>query len=502
MALPISLFAWTLVLTWLVLKLYTLIFNLYFHPLRKYPGPLRAAATTWWRTYIEVFKKENWTDVLIRLHEQYGDVVRVEPNELHFSKPSAYHDIYNSTARWNKDNVLYECFGVEKSSFGFLKYNEAKLRRDMLQPLFSRRAILGMQSLVRQNIDHLAGALAKNNEDGVPSDLFNAFRAFTLDTITTFCFARSTNAMDAPGFNSSIIESMQAGNSSNKLFKHFPLLRKTIFSLPAWLACRVSPATAGIPIFRLALERQIKQFMTNPESLKDQPHPIIYHRLLDPAAQKGHPGLGPIDLLHEAQSLSFGGTDTVANTLMIGFFHILSQSSLYARLQEEVLTVWPYLHDPPKLETLDTLPLLTAAIKEALRISSGATSPCTRVVPATGATISGMEIPPGTVVGMSSILVHNSSEIFKSPEVYDPDRWLAGDSHMLDQWLVPFSKGPRSCLGINLAWCELYIAFATMLRRFEMRIDGTVVEDLVWRDSFTPHYYGKHLQAWCQPVTT
>ena len=99
MALPLFLIAWTLVVTWLGLKLYTLIFNIYFHPLRKYPGPLCAAVTTWWRTYIEVFKKENWTDVLIRLHEKYGmypplpysfrrlksvegDVIRVEPNEV------------------------------------------------------------------------------------------------------------------------------------------------------------------------------------------------------------------------------------------------------------------------------------------------------------------------------------------------------------------------------------------------------------------------------------
>lgn len=308
--------------------------------------------------------------------------------------------------------------------------------------------------------------------------------------------------MDAPGFKASIIESIQAGTSLNMVFKHFPLSRKTLISLPPWLACRLSPTTAGLPKFRLALQGQIKQFMTNPESLKNQPHPIIYHHLLDPEAQKGHPVPGPVDLLQEAQLLSVAGSDTVGNTLMVGFFHILSQPSLYARLQKEVLTVWPDLHDPPKFETLETLPVLTAAIKEALRMAPGVAAPCTRVVPATGATISGMEIPPGTVVGMSIRLVHNSSEIFKSPEVYDPDRWLAGDSHMLDQWLVPFSRGPRSCLGSNLAWCELYIAFATMLRRFEMRIDGTVVEDLVWRDCFIPHFYGKHLRAWCQPVTT
>jgi len=39
-----------------------------------------------------------------------------------------------------------------------------------------------------------------------------------------------------------------------------------------------------------------------------------------------------------------------------------------------------------------------------------------------------------------------------------------------------------------------------MLRRFDMRLDGTTKKDLVWRDCFTPYYPGRHLRAWCVPV--
>ncbi len=196
----------------------------------------------------------------------------------------------------------------------------------------------------------------------------------------------------------------------------------------------------------------------------------------------------------------FAGGDTVGNTLMIGFFHILDQPELYKRLKTEVLAVWPRIDNPPTFEKLETLPLLTGTIKEALRMSPGVASPCLRVVPATGATISNSRIKGGTIVGMSGTFVHNSGEIFEKPNIFDADRWLAKESKSLDQWIVAFSKGPRSCLGISLAWCELYIAFSTMLRRFEMTLDGTTAMDLVWRDCFIPHFYGKHLQAWCKPV--
>jgi cytochrome P450 len=50
---------------------------------------------------------------------------------------------------------------------------------------------------------------------------------------------------------------------------------------------------------------------------------------------------------------------------------------------------------------------------------------------------------------MSAYTVHHSETIFKNSKAFDPDRWMGEDSASLDKWLVPFSKGPRSCLGIK-----------------------------------------------------
>ncbi len=100
---------------------------------------------------------------------------------------------------------------------------------------------------------------------------------------------------------------------------------------------------------------------------------------------------------------------------------------------------------------------------------------------------------------MSSILVHKSASIFDDPDTFNPGRWMEKDSKELEQWLVSFSRGPRSCLGINLAWCELYLALATTLRKFDMTLDGSTKENLIWRDCFTPHYYKGHLKIRCQP---
>ncbi|KAF4626931.1 hypothetical protein G7Y89_g11222 [Cudoniella acicularis] len=493
-----ALLAIGLISAWLLQKAFIGFFNLFFHPLATFPGPRVAAFTSWYKTYQEVFLGKSWIDVLQELHKQYGKIVRVGPNELHFSDPEAYHEIYNNSNRWDKEAKLYQSFGEDRSSFGFLTYAESKQRKDIMTPLFSRRAIFELQSLVQSNLDRLCEVLTANNSAGKSSDLFFGLRCFTMDTITTFCFAKSVNALAEPDFKAPIIEAMEASLPAFVLFKHFSLIRKTVFGMPPWLSVITSPQTAGLIHLQQLLGAQVNEVVKNPEVLQDSPHRIIYHELLSPKASKGAPLPSAGSLYEEAQALMFGGGDTVGNTLMLGTFHLLGSPLLVQRLKKELKAAWPILEDPPKLEELEKLPFLTAVIKESLRISPGVASPLLRVVPATGATISGSTIPADA--SMSGSFVHNSPEVFKNHKKFDPDRWLQPDSASLERWLVAFSKGPRMCMGQNLANCEMYLGFASLFRRFDLKLDGTSVDDLTWRECFLPYFQGRHLQAFCKPV--
>jgi len=342
--------------------------------------------------------------------------------------------------------------------------------------------------------------MAKRNAEGKSSDMLYAFRAFAMDTITTFCFAKSVDAMDEPDFAAPIIIAMDSSIPALPIFRHFPPIKNLVLSFPPWLALKASPEIAGLHRMQTLLSEKIKEVTENPSNLKDAAYSTIFHTLLDPDAQKGHPMPNAKNLFEEGLTLLFAAGLTVGDTLMITHFHILTHPSLYERLKTEVRNIWPNIDSRPAFESLEALPLLTGTLKEGLRFSHGVTSPLLRVVPATGATIAGDSIPGGTLVGMSACFVHNSSSVFENSDEFRPERWLGDDAKGLDQFLVAFSKGPRSCLGINLAWCEMYIALATMLRRFDMKIDGTKAEDLIWRDCFTPYFGCGHLRVWCKPV--
>lgn len=319
----------------------------------------------------------------------------------------------------------------------------------------------------------------------------------------SFTFGNSIDALDAPAFTDPLILAMDASLRALPLLKNFPLIRKITYKIPANLMLKALPDAERLAprIFRVRsiIQDQLQEVLQNPEKLDEAPQQTVYHRMLDPEAHRSKTVPDVSKLQDEGLQLIFAGANTVADTLLMGHWHLLNQPDLLARLKAEIRTIWPDLHTPPTHGDLETLPLLTATIKESLRhIPSGVS--LTRVVPSTGATISEHAIPSGAVVGMAILHVHQNEEIFADALAFIPDRWLKEGAKELEKWLVPFSRGPRMCFGVNLAWCELYIAFATMVRRFEMRIDRTTAEDMRWRECIAAYYPRRHLHAWCERV--
>jgi len=151
-----------LVLVWVAKWFLQCLYNIYFHPLSGFPGPTIAASTGLYKTWIDCVSRGSFVRTLERLHEQYGEVVRAGPNELHFSNPETYLEIYNNNNRWDKEKSLYHSFGEDRSSFGYLSFQEAKERRDIVGRTFSKKAVRGSEGLVLENVYEPFSSLAAN----------------------------------------------------------------------------------------------------------------------------------------------------------------------------------------------------------------------------------------------------------------------------------------------------------------------------------------------------
>ncbi|OJJ03879.1 hypothetical protein ASPVEDRAFT_891039 [Aspergillus versicolor CBS 583.65] len=500
------------------------VWNVYFHPLSKFPGPRAAASSLLWRFLHEVVYQSDITHALPKLHRKYGKIIRTGPNEIHLSDPAAYHEIYTGKVRWNKDEFLYHSLGENGSAFGSLSVEEAKPRKSTLAPPFSRRAVSSYNDLLKLHANRLCNVLKQNDKRHEACDLLYAFRSFSLDVISKIAFCESLNAIDHPGFKHPILVSFDDALPAFQAAKFFPWIYGQLHSFSPSTIDRLWHSTGSLLRFRDYLVDIVLDLQSNRKN--EDKEPCLLHKLMDPSKHTAEPKLSADTLQGEAQTVISGGVESVAHTAVYAAVFVGQDRTIANRLRVELEQIWP---DPvgniPDLAQLEKLPFLTAVLKESLRLAPGIPTPLPRVVPRNGATIGGKFIPGGTVVGASAQMLHYSEDLFKDAHLFKPDRWLHQEAQELDYWLVPFSKGPRACVGLNLAWAKLYMELAAIFRRFDIELtlqsslygfdplslpgcndaDGSSTinrktGDFVWRDCFLPYLTSTHPSAYFHAV--
>jgi cytochrome P450 len=79
--------------------------------------------------------------------------------------------------------------------------------------------------------------------------------------------------------------------------------------------------------------------------------------------------------------------------------------------------------------------------------------------------------PAQVPVGMTAYLQHTDPNVFPDPFSFVPARWLANVTPQMTRNFVPFARGSRNCIGMNLAMAELNIMVAALFRRGGIQFD-------------------------------
>jgi len=152
----------------------------------------------------------------------------------------------------------------------------------------------------------------------------------------------------------------------------------------------------------------------------------------------------------------------------------------------------PHPESPVTDETLERLPFLQAIIKESLRIGYGLPGPLPRDTPPEGAEFCGVKIPGGFAAAHSHYMYHGNPDVFPDPFSWKPERWLVSDTREMEKHFMPFSRGARMCIGMNLANAELTTTIARLFRRFDFKYaEGFKDENMEWWDFYLPVTKGK-----------
>ena len=266
----------------------------------------------------------------------------------------------------------------------------------------------------------------------------------------------------------------------------FPMLARRLLGMPQWLLPKSTQETQNFMaivdrLARVAYDEAISEGKSSSE------HKTVLHSIFQsdtlPEEEKAYARV-------RADAFIFigAGTETTGRTLAVTIYHILSKRSVYNRLVEELRTVMPTSVSPvPSTTTLDGLPYLTAVIQEGTRIAHGVAGRLARTAPDEDLQYGKYLIPRGSTLSQSHYLLHTDPQHFPDPFAFAPERFLGPEGDSARRHLFSFGKGNRSCVGMNLAYSEMYLTIAVLIGSVKMELFETADRDA---ETVTEYFIG------------
>jgi cytochrome P450 len=210
------------------------------------------------------------------------------------------------------------------------------------------------------------------------------------------------------------------------------------------------------------------------------PNPDLLTHLLRARDQDDGRGMDDKQLRDEILTLFIAGHETTANGLAWAIYLLAKNPDTYARVRAAVDALDGRA---PTLADLDRLELLTRVFKEALRMYPPVYLFARMSI--ADVTIGGHQIPKNTVFLLSPWALQHRADLWPQPERFDPDRFTAQAeaARPRDAW-IPFSDGPRVCIGMHFAMIEAPLVLATLLQRADFEL-ASKAEIAMTHDSAT-----------------
>ena len=419
------------------------------------PGPWYTNLTSFVLKYHEFSKNRRlW---IHSLHQKYGPVVRLAPNEVSFNNLEALKEIYQSGGSGYDKTEFYDLFKQygHRTMFSTLnKHDHAERKK-----LFADR--YAMTNVVRpgllDGIQERAMKVVEKCQDTVGShlDVYVTLHCYALDGSSHFLFnPGGTDSLNNPKHRALMEELSYHDSIKQRLIGYYwPVVDRLVYFFEHKI----------IPLSRAYVLEQAKSEKHSETSL------------INKLQSKSH-ALATVQMAAECMDHLAAGIDTTGDGLCF-LMHEISLPRSYhiqERLRKELL-------DNPNAKFED-LPYLEAVIKEGLRMFPPIPMSFPRYVPGpTARQISGYTIPAGTIVSCQPYSLHLlNSSIWGTgdldPSKFVPERWLDPERCIeMNRIFFAFGGGGRGCIGRNLAMMEM----KTLLREVYTRFSTTVAAEMM-----------------------
>jgi cytochrome P450 len=183
-------------------------------------------------------------------------------------------------------------------------------------------------------------------------------------------------------------------------------------------------------------------------------------------------GMTDGQLRDEVMTLLIAGHETTANALSWLWYLLDRHPDEQERLRDELLAATG--GRPPAVDDLPKLPRLKAVIQETLRLYPPVWMFDRRAIGPDD--LGGTKVAAGDLVIFCPYAIHRLPDLWRDPEAFRPERFEAGREEQKNKFAyLPFSAGPRTCIGNSFAMLESQIIVGTLLSRFRVRLADPAV---------------------------
>ncbi|KAI3328827.1 cytochrome P450 [Ustulina deusta] len=444
-----------------------IIYNLFFHPLAKVPGPLLGRSTLLWRFWDTTSGKHH--KHMLDMHAKYGHVVRVSPNELSFSTVQSYRDIYGVPPPGGQHCIKTEMYDIIGSGF---KTADIASERDPqvhaqkkkhLTPAFSARALVAQEAIIHRCLDAFVAKIGpvsqRSPELGINMVSWFEMSAFDLFGEMSFgesfdCIAEEKHHFWIDMVLHHVREIVIMDN-----VRRFGILK--LFSQKLLPKLAMSVLAKHTQYTRDKMQRRLN---------RESPRQDFFTNLV--AKVKA----GEVDLEEmtaNASTLIIAGGETTATTSAATLYFLLKNPKALAKVTTEVRGRWASYTDIDS-NSAQQLPYLQACINEALRLYPSGAQGFPRLSP--GRVIDGLWVPRGTEVYTCTWVASRNPDYWNRPDDFIPERWTDPTSTDVKAASQPFSLGYRACPGQSFAMLQLSLVFAKILYTYDLEMLDPIMD--------------------------
>lgn len=437
--------------------------------LRQFPSPSYAGISSLWR----IFHNLHYRHYLVvhEAHKQLGTHVRIAPKHISISDPKAMNDIYGHGAGFLKDAWYDGGAGKYRHMADAMVKAEHQAKRKKLAHVFAQKTIANLEPVICDTISIFLAQIHRAAVENRPINMRRYLNFFTIDVFSRLLYGESLNCLERGD------DTVDAETPEGKVYKvlfikslHNATVINTILGMEAgvlfltrWLFSWHPYKKAGADYDNIIYHNTTKR-LRNTDAKGD-----IFSSLL--TNNKGEPiGMPLGEILAEASVMMNAGTDTttaaLTNTLYLLHKHPMALAKLREELDKKLGPV-----ERPSYEVVSQLPYLRAVVEESLRIRPASSMGLPRVVPKGGRMVAGRFIQEDVTVSVPTYSLLRDPEAFEEPDKFNPDRWITGDKEKMNKVHLPFSTGPRACIGRNIAYFEQLLLISTLVKEYEFEFE-------------------------------